>query len=60
MPSAGFEPVIPTSDRPQTDALGRAATGIGSYSIASVIKQVLNLSELLTVLSETLTHNFSS
>jgi hypothetical protein len=26
---AGFEPTIPTSERPQTHTLGRAATGIG-------------------------------
>ena len=29
MPPAGFEPEIPTSDRPQTHAFDRAATGIG-------------------------------
>ena len=29
IPSAGFEPAIPTSERPQTHALDRAATGIG-------------------------------
>ena len=29
LPLAGFEPVIPASDRPQTHALDRAATGIG-------------------------------
>ena len=28
MPSAGFEPAIPTSERPQTQTLDRAATGI--------------------------------
>ena len=28
MPQAGFEPAVPASERPQTDALGRAATGI--------------------------------
>jgi hypothetical protein len=28
---AGFEPTIPVSERPQTHALGRAATGIGIY-----------------------------
>ena len=27
--TAGFEPVIPASERPQTHALDRAATGIG-------------------------------
>jgi hypothetical protein len=26
---AGFEPTIPASERPQTHALDRAATGIG-------------------------------
>ena len=25
----GFEPTIPASERPQTDALDRAATGLG-------------------------------
>jgi hypothetical protein len=29
MPPAGFEPIIPVSERPQTRALDRAATGIG-------------------------------
>jgi hypothetical protein len=29
MPPTGFEPKIPASDRPQPDALDRAATGIG-------------------------------
>ena len=30
MYSAGFEPVIPASERPQTNTLDRAATGIGT------------------------------
>jgi len=30
MPSAGFEPTIPASVRPQTNASDRAATGIGA------------------------------
>jgi hypothetical protein len=30
MPSAVFEPAIPASDRPQTLALDRSATGIGN------------------------------
>jgi hypothetical protein len=30
MPSAGFEPAIPATKRPQTYALERAATGIGN------------------------------
>jgi hypothetical protein len=29
MPPTGFEPAIPASERPQTHALDRAATGIG-------------------------------
>jgi hypothetical protein len=29
MPPAGFKPTIPASERPQTHALDRAATGIG-------------------------------
>ena len=32
-PSAGIEPSISASERPQTHALGRAATGIGTNSI---------------------------
>jgi len=31
MPPAGFEPVTPTSGRPQTHILDRAATGTGIY-----------------------------
>jgi len=30
MPLAGFEPTIPANERSYTDALDRAATGIGS------------------------------
>jgi hypothetical protein len=30
MPPAGFEPTIPASERPQTHALDRVATGVGS------------------------------
>ena len=30
MSSAGFEPIIPASEWPQTHALDRAATGIGT------------------------------
>jgi len=31
MPPEGLEPAIPTSERPQTDVLGRAATEIGYF-----------------------------
>jgi hypothetical protein len=30
MPPAGFEPAIPESEQPQTQALDRAVTGIGT------------------------------
>ena len=33
MPSAEFEPAIPASERPQTLALGRSATGSGVYAL---------------------------
>ena len=32
MPPAGFEPTIPANERSQTQALDRAATGIGIFS----------------------------
>ena len=31
MSPAGFEPILPPSDRLQTHALNRAATGIGGF-----------------------------
>jgi len=37
MPVAGFEPTIPTSERPQTHALDSATTGIGQLSCCSKI-----------------------
>jgi hypothetical protein len=33
MPSAGFEHTIPAGERPQTDALDRAATGTGCDNV---------------------------
>ena len=36
MPTAGFEPTIPGSERPQTHALDRAATGIGGFEPRTV------------------------
>jgi len=32
MPSVGLEPPISTGERPQTHALDRAATGIGTFT----------------------------
>jgi hypothetical protein len=36
MPLVGFEPAIPASERPQTDTLDRAVTGIGSLVVHGV------------------------
>jgi hypothetical protein len=36
MPPAGFELAIPAGERPQTYALGRAATGIGVVRITDM------------------------
>jgi hypothetical protein len=36
MPRAGFEPVTPATKRPQTYALHRAATGIGTSSFTTM------------------------
>ena len=35
MPPAGFEPIVPESERPQTHALDRAAAGIGVDSFTA-------------------------
>jgi hypothetical protein len=36
MPPAGFEPAIPSSERPQMHALDPAATGLGKLNIAII------------------------
>jgi hypothetical protein len=36
MPPVGFEPAIPSSERPKTDALHRAVTGIGIPSFGKI------------------------
>jgi hypothetical protein len=36
MPPVGFEPAIPASERPQTHALDRTATGIGRFDPRTV------------------------
>jgi hypothetical protein len=41
MLSAGFEPAIPASERPQTHALDRRATGIGTY-LHTLVKVIQN------------------
>ena len=38
MPSAGFEAATPASERPQTLALDRSATGIGKVIVVLGIK----------------------
>ena len=35
--SAEFEPVVPTNERPQTLALGRVGTGIGSVYLEIIL-----------------------
>ena len=35
MPPAGFEPTVPASERPQTHALHRAATGTGNITLVN-------------------------
>jgi len=40
---AGFEPTIPASERPQTRALGRVATGIGYIIILGEKKMLMRL-----------------
>ena len=37
LPLASFEPTIPASERPQTHALDRPATGIGDFIASAVI-----------------------
>ena len=44
MPPAGFEPATPASDRPQTLAFDRSATGIGmDYSTRSLVAMLTTL-----------------
>jgi hypothetical protein len=40
MTPAGFEPVIPASERPQTHALYHAATEIGLHCTQQILKQM--------------------
>jgi len=50
MPPVGFEPTISAGERPQTYALGRAATGIGNFNLLlQVISQLLCVYEYVKV-----------
>jgi hypothetical protein len=42
-PSAGFEPAIPISERPQTHASDRAATDIDWYLFITLLKSQIKL-----------------
>jgi hypothetical protein len=42
MTPAGFEPTIPASERPQTHALDRAATGTGKNKVYSRISRMIS------------------
>jgi hypothetical protein len=48
MPPAGFEFTIPASEQPQTHALNRAASGIGSIFFSSLKLMVITESTCLT------------
>jgi hypothetical protein len=39
---AGFEPVVPSVEQPQTQILDRAATGISIHSVYSNLKSYLS------------------
>jgi hypothetical protein len=43
MPPAGFEPVIPASELPQTHTLDHAATGIGIITALPLMKEFAEL-----------------
>jgi hypothetical protein len=43
MPPAGFEPTIPASERPQTHALDRAATGTGNFTFLLMVIRTFDL-----------------
>jgi hypothetical protein len=45
MSAAGFEPVIPVSEQPQTHALDRAATWIGLSNSKAKLNGIMPLSE---------------
>jgi len=53
MPPAEFEPAIPASERPQTQALDRAATGTGGKSskpyILDTVVRILHRSCLTSI-----------
>jgi hypothetical protein len=46
MPSAEFEPATPATKRPQTYALDRAATEVGTFHLASYIQVIYEHGEL--------------
>jgi hypothetical protein len=41
MPPAGFKTTIPVSEQPQTHALDRAATAIGSDIVLDLLKVII-------------------
>jgi hypothetical protein len=51
MPLMGFEPTIPASERPQTHALDRAATGIG-FTLNIVAINTVNYIQIITHLDD--------
>ena len=49
MPPVGFEPAIPASEWPQTQALDRAATGFDAFTVCKYI--VMSQISSLTILN---------
>jgi hypothetical protein len=60
MPPLGFEPTIPTSARPQTYALDRAATGIGFMERLRLLMINCTTSDYNSVFSDLWTTNWKS
>jgi hypothetical protein len=50
MPPAGFEPVIPVSERPQTHAFNRAVTGTGHTTAHGAVPSAVRTSQLTILL----------
>jgi hypothetical protein len=48
MSPVGFEPTIPASERPQTHALDRAATGIGTLDLSCEVLHTLGITLVIS------------
>ena len=59
MTPVGFEPTIPTSERPQTNALDRAATGIGVDGYLPYVNEQVDVSYEDTLITSAMFENIS-